>query len=77
MAGIPEPQALSDALEHCFEGRRVRAAVFLTYTFEPDFFELYILPVLLPHLQLSPTDSAPERSRPEAARPDQRAPAPA
>jgi hypothetical protein len=57
MSSIPEPQALADALTPCFDGRRVEAAVFTSYTFEPDFFELYILPVLLPRLQLSPVDA--------------------
>jgi hypothetical protein len=57
MTTIPEPQPLADALEPYLDGRRVRAAVFLTYTFEPDFFELFVLPALLPNVQLSPSNA--------------------
>lgn len=39
-------QVLSDAISKAIAGRRVTAAVFTTYTFDPEFFELEILPVL-------------------------------
>ena len=42
---IPQ-QVLSSALEHAVNGRRVLAAVFLSYQFDPEFFELEILPLL-------------------------------
>lgn len=38
---------LSDQLEKCIRGRRVIAAVFLTFEFDPGFFEQEIVPVLL------------------------------
>ena len=42
------PQAvLSEHLEERMQGRRLVAAVFTTYTFEPGFFEKEILPVFL------------------------------
>ncbi len=42
---IPQ-QVLSDALKEKIAKRRVRAAVFTTYTFDPGFFELHVLPLL-------------------------------
>ncbi|MCH7571742.1 MAG: hypothetical protein IH891_02370 [Planctomycetes bacterium] len=42
---IPQ-QVLSDALKEKIAKRRVRSAVFTTYTFDPGFFELHILPLL-------------------------------
>ncbi len=41
-----EQQVLSDALGEALAGRPVRAAVFTTFTFDPGFFELEILPNL-------------------------------
>jgi hypothetical protein len=38
---------LSEQLEECINGRRLVAAVFLTFEFDPGFFEQEILPVLL------------------------------
>jgi len=38
---------LSDHIEECIKGRRVVAAVFLTFEFDPGFFEQEVLPVLL------------------------------
>ena len=38
--------ALSDLLADKLAGRRVRAAVFTTFTFDPGFFELHVLPLL-------------------------------
>ena len=41
------PQAvLGEELQERLKGRRVRAAVFTTFTFDPGFFELHILPCL-------------------------------
>ena len=37
---------LSEALQEKIAGRKVRAAVFTTFTFDPGFFELHILPNL-------------------------------
>ena len=51
-AGIPH-EVLSEALQKQLSGRTVSCAVFLTYEFEPDFFELEILPVILPDAALS------------------------
>ena len=43
-ADIPQ-EVLSDALSKAINGRRVRCAVFTTFTFDPGFFELNILPL--------------------------------
>ena len=41
------PQAvLSEQLAEVIAGRKVRAAVFTTFTFDPGFFELHVLPAL-------------------------------
>ncbi len=45
-ASIPRG-VLSEVLERHLEGRRLRAGVFLTYRFEPDFFEQEVVPVVL------------------------------
>lgn len=37
---------LSEALQEGIAGRKVRAAVFTTFTFDPGFFELHVLPNL-------------------------------
>ncbi len=42
---IPQ-SVLSDALKNVLNGRKVKCAVFLTYMFDPGFFELYVLPLL-------------------------------
>jgi len=42
---IPQ-KVLSQQLGDKIDGRRVRAAVFTTYSFDPGFFETHILPVL-------------------------------
>jgi hypothetical protein len=39
-------EVLSESLAEQIDGRHVRAAVFTTFTFDPEFFELRILPVL-------------------------------
>ena len=39
-------RVLSDEISKAISGRRVTAAVFTTYTFDPEFFELEILPIL-------------------------------
>ena len=46
MAAAAPQEVLSDALKEAIRGRRVRVAVFTTYTFDPGFFELHILPLL-------------------------------
>lgn len=40
-------EILSDQLEECIKGRRIVAAVFLTFEFDSGFFEQEIIPVLL------------------------------
>ena len=41
------PQAvLAERLADLIAGRRVRAAVFTTFSFDPGFFELHVLPTL-------------------------------
>jgi hypothetical protein len=42
---IPQ-KVLSQQLGEKINGRRVRTAVFTTYTFDPGFFELHVLPIL-------------------------------
>jgi hypothetical protein len=44
VAEIPRA-VLSEHFQACMQGRRLRAAVFLTYEFDPGFFEQEILPV--------------------------------
>lgn len=39
-------QVLSDEISRAIDGRRVVAAVFTTYSFDPAFFELEVLPLL-------------------------------
>lgn len=43
-----ESAVVSDRLKELIDGAEVRAGVFTTYTFEPDFFELEVIPLLLP-----------------------------
>ena len=45
MAEIPHAP-LSDALERRIDGREIVSAIFLTYKFDPAFFEQEVLPVL-------------------------------
>ena len=45
MSAIPQA-VLGDALGEARAGRQVRAAVFTTFTFDPGFFELHILPLV-------------------------------
>ncbi len=42
----PRRQVLSEALKQAIDGRRVAAAVFTSYTFDPGFFERQLLPLL-------------------------------
>jgi hypothetical protein len=42
---VPQ-QVLSQALGDVIAGRRVRVAMFTTYSFDPGFFELQVLPIL-------------------------------
>jgi len=51
MAEIPQA-VLADRLSEEINGRKVRAAVFTTFSFDPGFFELHILPTLF-DIQLS------------------------
>lgn len=44
--GAPR-QVLSEALQQCLAGRRVLGALFLTFEFDPEFFELQVLPAVL------------------------------
>jgi hypothetical protein len=44
---IPQ-KVLGQQLAETIKGRRVRTAVFTTYTFDPGFFESHILPILFP-----------------------------
>lgn len=37
---------LSERMKEAIDGRAVRAAVFTTFSFDPDFFELNVLPIL-------------------------------
>ena len=46
MGEIPHA-VLSEHFQECMKGRRLRTAVFLTYQFDPGFFEQEVLPVLL------------------------------
>lgn len=39
---------LAEHLKEAINGRKVTAAVFHTFTFDPDFFENYLLPLFLP-----------------------------
>ena len=49
-----ENAVVSDHLGALLADRQVKAAVFTTYNFEPDFFELEVVPLLLPgNTQLS------------------------
>jgi hypothetical protein len=52
---MPEiPHAvLSEQFQQMMRGRRLVSAVFLTFAFEPDFFEQEILPAILPDTPLS------------------------
>src|ERR1035441_9221747 len=46
MDDIPHA-VLSEQFQERMQGQRLRAAVFVTYQFEPGFFEQEVLPVLL------------------------------
>ncbi|MBA2360062.1 MAG: hypothetical protein H0V79_03820, partial [Actinobacteria bacterium] len=46
MADIPRA-VLSEHIQDCLKGRRLISAVFLTFQFDPGFFEQEVLPVLL------------------------------
>lgn len=46
MSRVPPTAVLSDALAEAIAGRRVRCAVFTTYSFDPGFFEENVLPLL-------------------------------
>jgi hypothetical protein len=52
MSEIPHA-VLSDKFQELMSGRRLKAAVFLTFTFEPDFFEQEILPSVMPDMPRS------------------------
>ncbi|MES2641352.1 MAG: hypothetical protein V4850_17810 [Myxococcota bacterium] len=42
----PTPEVLTAQLRKAIGGRSVRAAVFTTFPFDPEFFELFVLPAL-------------------------------
>ena len=46
MADIPRA-VLSERFEECLDGRRLLAAVFVTFRFDPEFFEQQVLPVFV------------------------------
>jgi hypothetical protein len=46
MADIPRA-VLSERFEACLDGRRLLAAVFVTFRFDPEFFEQQVLPVFV------------------------------
>ncbi len=46
MTSAPTAKVLSEALEEAVGGDRVRAAVFVTFRFDPEFFEHAVLPCL-------------------------------
>ncbi len=46
MSSAPTTKVLSEALEEAVGGGRVRAAVFVTFRFDPEFFEHAVLPCL-------------------------------
>lgn len=47
MPAAPPSAVLSESFQKYLEGRRVKTAVFLTFAFDPAFFEQQILPVFL------------------------------
>jgi hypothetical protein len=47
MAELPPHSVLSEQLEERLRGRRLVAAVFLTFRFDPEFFEQEVLPIFL------------------------------
>ncbi len=52
-----DAMTISDALGAMIDGREVQQAFFTSYSFEPDFFELELLPLLLGNPALSRNDS--------------------
>src|SRR5688572_26530878 len=47
MPALPPSAVLSESFQKHLEGRRVRTAVFFTFSFDPAFFEQEIVPVFL------------------------------
>ena len=47
MGELPPHAVLSEQVEESLRGRRLIAAVFLTFRFDPEFFEQEVLPVFL------------------------------
>ncbi|RFF29407.1 phospholipase D family protein [Wenzhouxiangella sediminis] len=43
-----DSEVISEKLKELLAGKQVRAAVFTTYSFDPEFFELEVIPLLLP-----------------------------
>jgi len=39
---------LKEQMRDAIDGKRVLAAVFYTFTFDPHFFEDYVMPLLVP-----------------------------
>ena len=46
MSDVPPHAELSGRITDCIDGRKVVSALFLTYKFDPAFFELEVLPLL-------------------------------
>lgn len=70
MTDIPQ-EVLGEALSRALRGRHVRAAVFTTFTFDPGFFELQVLPYLFdrPDRTFHRVDKARRAQLEEALRP--------
>ncbi|TVS07940.1 MAG: hypothetical protein EA424_29195 [Planctomycetaceae bacterium] len=51
--GLPNQVVLADAVAAAVGQRRVKVALFATFEFEPDFFELNVLPCLFPDVAWS------------------------
>jgi len=56
--GGPTTGVLSDVLGDRIGGRRVHAALFTTFSFDPGFFELYVVPILFPDRAFSHQEKA-------------------
>jgi hypothetical protein len=54
----PVTGVLADTVADLIDGRRVRAAVFTTFSFDPGFFELYVAPLLFPDRAFSHQEKA-------------------
>ena len=55
-AGTIPMEVLSRRLGDAIDGRRLRVGVFTTFSFDPAFFELQVLPLLFPDYSFSQPD---------------------